>query len=350
MSRRPPNDFDFEEFAHRYGQRITATAVIVVALVLVVLVGVMTSYHTVQPEGEAVVKRFGAVVRTVGPGLHLKWPFWIETATFVPTRRVLKEEFGFRTVEAAQRSRYAKGAAEQDESLMLTGDLNVIDVEWVVQYRIDDADKWLHQVRHPEQAIRDVSEAVMRRAVGNRLGSAALTEARPEIAEEVKREMQEILEDGEPGGTDYNLGIHIGSVEMQDVTPPDPVKPAFNQVNMARQEKERLINEAEKARNQVIPRAQGEAEQTVAEAQAYAAERVNAAKGEAERFIAILTEYQKAPEVTRDRLYLEMADRVIPRLGRLYIVESGGHQPLPLLNLDGAPGTTTPIPQRGTSR
>lgn len=332
----PP--MDFEDRVRHYARRVNATTVAIVVIVVLVLVGGMTSYHTVQPEGEAVVKRFGGVVRTVGPGLHLKWPFWFETATFVPTRRVLKEEFGFRTVEAGQRTRYRKNEEQEQESLILTGDLNVIDAEWVVQYRIDDPDMWLHQVRNPRGTIRDVSEAVMRRAIGNRLGSAALTDARPEIAEEVKREMQQILHDGQPGGSDYNMGIHIGSVEMQDVTPPDPVKPAFNDVNKSRQEKERLINEAEKNRNQLIPRARGEAEQTIAEAEAYAAERVNAAKGEAARFTAILTEYSKAPDVTRRRLYLEMVDKVYPEVARVYVVDPSGRQPLPLLDLDTAAG------------
>jgi len=232
---------------------------------------------------------------------------------------------------------------------MLTGDLNVIDVEWVVQYRIDDPDKWLHQIRNPQETIRDVSEAVMRRVVGNRLGSDALTEGRPEIAEEVKREMQAILEDGQSGGEDYGMGIHIGSVEMQDVTPPDPVKPAFNEVNKARQEKEGLINEAEKHRNQVIPRARGEAEQTISEAEAYASQRINAAKGEAARFLAILNEYLKAPEVTRRRLYIEMADEVFPAIGRVYIVEPSVRQPLPLMDLDRA-GPAFRKQQKGANR
>lgn len=348
MNGRDGPNFEFEEFVRHYGRRVRGWMVALGGAVLLILLGLLTSLYTVAPEGEAVVKRFGAVVRTAGPGLHMKWPFGIETATFVPTRRVLKEEFGFRTVEAEQRSRYQKRASEEQESLMLTGDLNVIDVEWVVQYRIDDPDKWLHQVRDPRSTIRDVSEAVMRRVVGNRLGSAALTEARPEIAEEVKQEMQLILEDGEAGGSDYGMGIHIGSVELQDVTPPDPVKPAFNEVNKARQEKERLVNEAEKERNQKIPRARGEAEQTISEAEAYAAERINAARGEASRFTAILAEYQKAPEVTRRRLYLEMVDDVLPSLGQVYIVDPAGQQPLPLLNL-GTAGTA-PGPQKGGDR
>ncbi len=329
---------EFERLKQQYGKFFSPKWIGGAALVIFALLGLLTAAYTVAPEGEAIVKRFGRVVRTAGPGLHLKWPFGIETARFVPIRRVLKEEFGFRTVRSAQRTEYAKGATYQHESLMLTGDLNVIDVEWVVQYRIVDPDKWLHQARDPRASIRDVSEAVMRRVVGNRLGSAALTEARPEIAAEVRQEMQNILENEDPDAKDYDIGIHLGSVEMQDVTPPDRVKPAFNEVNKARQERERLINEAEKRRNQVIPRARGEAEQTVSEAEAYRAERVNGAKGEAARFTAILEEYQKAPAVTRRRLLLEMADEVLPKVGRIYVLDAEGGQPLPVLDLEGTIG------------
>jgi len=324
---------DFEAFARQYWQRWRGRLIAVVVILLIAGWGLWTTVYTVAPEGEAVVKRFGEVVRTTGPGLHMKWPFGLESATFVPTKRVLKEEFGFRTTEAAQRSRFQKRGAEQEVSLMLTGDLNVIDVEWVVQYQISDPDNWLHRVREPRDTIRDVSEAVMRRIVGNELGSAALTDARPEIAAKVKEEMQRILDDGEPGGGDYELGIHIGAVEMQDVTPPDPVKPAFNSVNKARQEKERVINEAEKYRNQVIPKARGQANRIVAEAQGYKAQRVNRAKGEASRFSALLSEYQAAPQVTRRRLHLEAVDTVLPKVGRVYVIEPTGQQPLPLLDL-----------------
>ena len=337
MSRGGDFHFDFEAFARRYWRRWGATGIVAIVVLIALLWGLWTMFYTVAPEGEAVVKRFGAVVRTAKPGLHFKWPFGIETATFVPTKRVLKEEFGFRTQQVARRSQYSKTPQMKErESLMLTGDLNVIDVEWVVRYRVTDPQQWLYAVREPRGTIRDVSEAVMRRIVGNRLSSAALTEARADIAAQTKEQMQQILDDGEPGGSDYNMGIHIRAVEMQDVTPPDPVKPAFNSVNKARQEKERLINEAETYRNKVIPKARGQANRTIAEAEGYAAQRVNRAKGEAARFSALLDEYHTAPSVTRRRLHLEMVDQVLPKIGQLYVVEPTGQQPLPLLELGGA--------------
>ncbi len=308
---------------------LTGAGLLLVALVI--LIGLFTSFYTVEPEGKAVVKRFGRVVAIRDPGLHFKLPFWIDSANFVPTERVLKQEFGFRTVGAARRTSYTRTGATKQESLMLTGDLNVIDVEWVVQYRIYDPDKYLHRVREPQDTIRDVAEATMRRIVGNRLGSDVLTVGRVGVAAETSDEMQKILDE-------YDIGIHIGTVELQDVTPPDPVKHAFNKVNESRQERESLINEAERRRNQVIPRAQGEASQTVAEAEAYRAERVNAAKGEASRFTAILQEYLQAKDVTRRRLYLEMIDQVMPNIGRLYVVDPSQTPPLPLIDLSAAGG------------
>lgn len=300
-------------------------AVIVLALVVI---GAITSTYTVQPDGEAVVKRFGKVVATVGPGLHFKLPFLIDRQYFVPTQRVMKQEFGFRTVATGNRTIYDK-RSYAEESLILTGDLKVIDVEWVVQYRIDNADQYLHRVRDPIKTIRDVSEAVMRRIVGNSLGSSVLTEKRVQVAQTALDQIQKVL-----GGLE--MGVRVKTIELQDVTPPEPVRPAFNEVNEAEQEREKLINEAEKERNKVIPKAEGEAEQTIQEAEAYRATRVNRAKGEAERFTAILTEYADAPEVTRRRLYLEMIDEVFPSVGQIYVVEQGQTQPLPLLNLNGA--------------
>lgn len=338
-----PTQYDFERLAREHAGGLVVLGV----AALVLISGAATSFYTVPPESEAVVKRFGAVAGVAGSGLHFKLPWGIDTVTMVPTKRVLKQEFGFRTVEAGQRSRYEKTPRlKERESLLLTGDLNVIDVEWVVQYQIIDPDKWLHQARDPVETVRDISEAVMRRIIGNRLGSEALTVARSEIADQVRAEMQRILDapsaeegsDADYNEDEYDMGVHIGSVEMQDVTPPDPVKPAFNEVNKARQERESLVNQAQKKRNQIIPRARGQAEQTIAEAEAYRAERVNAAKGEAARFTSILKEYEQAARVTRRRLYLEMVDALLPKVGRLYVMEgaSEGRGALPLLDLNEA--------------
>jgi modulator of FtsH protease HflK len=327
---RPPVDIRdvFERFRGRFaGQRMPPLGGIggIVVLVLALML-LWSSWYTVQPEETAIVQRFGKVVRTAGPGLHFKIPYGVETVRLVPTARVLKEEFGFRSEDPGRRTRYSPRQFD-DESLMLTGDLNVIDVEWIVQFRISEPEKFLFQVREPIDTIRDVSQAVMRRVVGNRLGSDVLTVGRVSVATEVKDEMQKILDE-------YQTGIRLVTVELQNVTPPDPVKPAFNEVNEARQDKERRINEAQEQANKEIPKASGEAARTIAEAEGYGLERVNRAKGEANRFQAILAEYQKAPEVTRKRLYLEALTVILPEAKSLYIVDADQKALIPWLSLD----------------
>lgn len=299
-----------------------------ILIVVLGVVGILSSIYMVDTEEEAVVKRFGAVHRITGPGLQFKLPFGVEQVQHLATARVLKEEFGFRTaeVQARGRTRY-EDAAYEDESLMLTGDLNVIDVEWVVQYRINDPIKFLYEVREAEQTLRDISESVMRRVVGNRLGSEVLTIARVDIQEQAREEIQSVMDQ-------YNAGIHIITVELQDVVPPPRVQPAFNEVNEARQELERTINEAQKRVNQELPRAEGAARRSIAEAEGYATERVNRAMGETARFKAVLEEYRQAREVTRTRLYLETIREVLPRAGRVIMVQDGQMSPLPLLDLD----------------
>ncbi|MDZ7827708.1 MAG: FtsH protease activity modulator HflK [Gammaproteobacteria bacterium] len=303
-------------------------AVLLVLLLVVVAWGLLTSFYTVQPEERAVVKRFGAVIDITDPGLHFRIPFGIDQVQLVATERVLKQEFGFRSEGTQEGGRTAYSAADfEDESLMLTGDLNMIDVEWVVQYRIADPIKFLYQMREPTRTLRDISESVMRRIVGNMLSSEVLTIGRVEIQSKAREEIQTIL-------ASYDAGIRISTVEMQDVVPPPAVQPAFNEVNEARQERERMINEAQKRVNQEIPNAEGQALRMIAEAEGYATERVNRALGESVRFSAVLGEYERAPEVTRTRLYLETLDEVLPRIGQVLVVQDGQVGPLPLLNVD----------------
>ena len=298
-------------------------------LALIAIWGIFSSFYTVQPEQQAVVKRFGAVVQITDPGLHFKLPFGIDQVQRVASARVLKQEFGFRTAgEANNRTQYSQ-ADFSSESLMLTGDLNVIDVEWVVQYRIQDPIKYLYQLRQPDRTLRDISESVMRRVVGNRLGSDVLTVGRVEIAEDVREEVQSIVDL-------YDAGIHIITVELQDVVPPKAVRPAFNEVNEARQERERMINEATKRANQQIPRAEGEAQRLIADAQGYATERVNHAHGETARFRAMLREYKVVPDVTRSRLYLETMAEILPGIGQVLMVQDEQVGPLPLMNVRDA--------------
>jgi modulator of FtsH protease HflK len=304
---------------------IALGAVIVVLLIWAAL----SSFYTVQPEERAVVKRFGAVIKINDPGLHFRLPFGIDQVQLVATERVLKQEFGFRT-EGMRGGRTAySGKQFEDESLMLTGDLNIIDLEWVVQYRISDPIKFLYEMREPTRTLRDISESVMRRVVGNRLGSDVLTIGRVDIQLLGRDEIQQIMDR-------YDAGIHVITVELQDVVPPPAVQPAFNEVNEARQERERMINEAQKRVNQEIPRAEGQAMRTIAEAEGYATERVNRSLGESVRFSAVLAEYRQAPEVTRSRLYLETMEEILPGVGQILVVQDDQIAPLPLLNVERA--------------
>jgi membrane protease subunit HflK len=310
---------------------------ILLLAVTLIVISLWTAWFTIQPEETGIVQRFGAVIRTAGPGLHFKLPIGIETVRTLPTARVLKEEFGFRTLTAVPGGRTQYAANNQsfkNESLMLTGDLNVIDVQWIIQYRIEDPILYLFNVRNTPKTIRDITEAIMRRVVGNRLGSDVLTVARVEVSSEAKVEIQKVL-------SDYKTGVRLVTVELQDVTPPDSVKPAFNEVNEARQDREKTINQAQEQANREIPKARGVAAQSISQSEGYALERINRAKGEANRFKAILADYEGAPEVTRRRLYLESVSGFLAGLKDLYIVDSDQKALIPWLPVK--PDATPPV-------
>lgn len=299
-----------------------------IVLVLILLITVFTGIKTIGPEEEGVVIQFGKYNRTLDPGLNFIVPFGIEQMYKIPVQRQLKQEFGFRTSKASQRSEYSKGNYSE-ESNMLTGDLNLADVEWVVQYRITDSYRFLFRVRNAEKTLRDMSQAAMRKIVGDRTVNEVLTVGRQEVATSVEMLLQQMCDE-------YENGIRIDQVVLQDVNPPEPVKPSFNAVNEAQQERETLINNAESEYNRVIPRARGEAEETIQLAEAYALNRVNRSKGEAERFVALYEAYIKAPEVTKQRIYLETMERVLPRIGNKIIVDEKSNNVLPLLNIENA--------------
>lgn len=297
----------------------------------ILLVGVISSsWYTVGPEENGIVLRFGAFVRTTEPGLHFKLPLRLERVIKVPVQRQLKEEFGFTTVQAGVRSQYSdRGKA--GESNMLTGDLNAAVVEWVVQYRIVDSYQYLFRVRNVRETFRAMSEAVMRQVVGDRTVNEVLTVGRQEIADLVMVQLQALCDQ-------YENGVKIEQVVLQDVNPPDQVKPAFNEVNEAQQERERMINEAQSEYNKVVPRARGEALQTIQQAEGYALDRVNRATGDAERFTALYEAYRTAPDITRKRIYLETLGAILPRVQNKIILDDELSGILPLLNLDGSGG------------
>jgi len=290
----------------------------------IVLVGAVSAVYSIGPDEVGVRQRFGKYIGLSTPGLHVKLPFGIDRVTPIKVERVLKEEFGFTTMRPGVRARYDR--VELEQSLMLTGDLNILDVRWVAQFKIKDPVKLLFATRNPLQNIRDISEVVMRRLVGDFTVDEVLTVKREEIDYLAQQELQKILDS-------YDVGIQIVTVKLLDVNPAEKVKPAFNEVNEAKQEKEKMINQAWEKYNKVIPKAKGEAEKTIHEAAGYAMDKVNRSKGEAERFLAALAEYVKAPEITKKRLYLETMMEVMPKAKEKYIIDAEQKSVLPLLDI-----------------
>ena len=301
---------------------------------LVALVAIAGTVYQIEPEEVGVIQRFGRYVRTTDPGLHFKLPF-VEEMTRVPVQRQLKHEFGFRTVEAGVRSEFATQERRfADEAVMLTGDLNVAVVEWIVQYRVSDPYQYLFKVRNLEDTFRAMNEAVMRETVGDRTVTEVVTIGRQEIETAVEARLQALTDQ-------YQMGVTIDQVVLQDVNPPDPVRPSWDDVSQAQQQAQRQINEAEAEYNAVIPRARGEAEQTVLQAEGYALDRVNRAEGEASRFAAVEAAYRQAPTVTRQRMYLETMQQILPQVGRKVFVTEGTTGVLPLLSLDSGARAAT---------
>jgi membrane protease subunit HflK len=299
-------------------------------LLIAVLYFGSSTFYTVAVDEVGVVQRFGKFVRTTQPGLNFKFPAGIEKVSKVKVRRVYKEEFGFRTVGASERSRFAASSDENSVSLMLTGDLNVAVVPWIVQYRIKDPFNYLFKVRDVRRLLRDMSEAAMRLVVGDRSINEVITK-REEIAIESRELLQKELDQAE-------TGIHVTTIEMKKTNVPGPVQPSFNEVNQAIQQREQMIYQAREDYNKAIPAARGEAERTIKAAEGFALDRVNRAKGDAARFKSVYAEYAKAKDVTKRRMYLESIRDLLPRLGQKYIVDENQSNLLPLLNLGNKEG------------
>lgn len=301
-------------------------------LILAVIVAILlfSTWFTIDPEEAGLVLRFGRFARQVRSGLHMKLPYPLETVVKVPVERQLKEEFGFRTAEAGVRTTYSSEDFEA-ESLMLTGDLNVAVVEWTAQFRVRDPYKYLFKVRNVRKTFRDMNETVMREVVGDRSVNEVLTVGRQEIAGEVEQRLQALCDQ-------YENGIKVEQIVLQDVNPPDAVKPSFNEVNQAQQEREKLINQARADYNQIIPRASGQAQQTIEQAEGFATDRVNRARGDAELFTQVHAAYQRAPEVTRRRMYLETMGLIYPKVKRKIVLDDKLEGILPLLPLQDQMG------------
>lgn len=286
----------------------------------------LTSFYSVNQGEVGVIRRFGKYYTTTQPGLHWKLPFNIDRLDIVPVERVFKEEFGFRTLEAGVKTRYSQQSYD-DEALMLTGDLNVLDVSWIVHFKIKDPVQLLFNIRNRRDTVRDLSEVAMRQVIGDYSVNEAITTSKNEINQAVRTNLQASLDL-------YQAGIQIDKIELQEVLPPGPVKASFNEVNEAEQEREKVINQSWEAYNKAIPKARGQAEKTIREAEGYALARVKAAEGDAAKFTETWNAYKDAKDVTRRRLYLETLGEIIPRAGKIYVMDPESNQVLPLLKLD----------------
>jgi modulator of FtsH protease HflK len=329
MNNRPPAVYNLDDLP-RPPARFVWLAIFVVPL----LVLIWTSFYTVPAESEGVVLRFGRYFKTVEPGLHFKLPFGVDDVTVLPTRRQLKLEFGFSTPgysDPRQASNF-----QREERSMVTGDLNAALVEWVVQYRIEDPRQYLFEVRNPAQTLRDLSEAAMREMIGDRTVDEVITIGRQDIEVSVLSRLQDLAKL-------YGLGLRIDQVQLKNVNPPAEVQGSFNEVNRAQQDRENAINIANGSYNEAVPRARGQADQAIRGAEGYRFKRVNEAEGDVALFNAMLSEYSKAPEITRTRIYLETMGEVIPQLGQKIIIDESMRQMLPILPLGQTPATATGV-------
>ena len=309
--------------------KIPGGAVLLVIVIILIVLG-YSAVFTIESGSVGVIQRFGEYQRMAPPGLNFKLPFGIETVKKVSQEKVEREEFGFRDEASQTIQRYAPASDITSTSLMLTGDLNVAVVPWIVQYRVKDPYNYLFKVKDVRGLLRDLSESSMRLVVGDRSINEVITK-RSEIAAQAETVLQKELDDAE-------TGLLVVNVELKRTNVPGPVQPSFNEVNQAIQEKEKLIYQAREDYNKAIPAARGEAQRTIKEAEGYALDRINRAKGDAARFEALYIEYSKARDVTKRRLYLEAIKTLLPQLGPKYIVDENQKNLLPLLNLDKGQG------------
>lgn len=327
---KPDVDINIDDFFKRFfggggsSGNNNATTILIIAILIIAFIGVRSAFYQIQTDESGVLTRFGKYVSTKSPGLHFKLPFGIDSVYKIKTTILHQETFGFGDInKSSSRFRttslfdYSKLSSynrdNNAEASMLTGDLNVIEVKWVVLYKISNPKAYLFNAAHPEKNIRDISQATMRRVVGDRTVGTVMHNF-SEVEFEVKALMQEILDT-------YDMGVQIQEVKVQSVEPPEVVRPAFNQVNAAKQEQERDINLAEKERNRIIPRARGRAEQKISEAKGYATAVVNRATGDASRISALLKEYKSAPKVTKVRLYYDLIEHVLKNVSGVTVID-----------------------------
>ncbi|CCK79508.1 FtsH protease activity modulator HflK [Desulfobacula toluolica] len=327
---RPPQ---MDELLNRF-KSFKFPGVFLVVIVIAALFFGSSTFFTIETDEVGVIQRFGKYDRIAQPGLNFKFPSGIEKVTKVKVKRVYKEEFGFQAVKGSGNYRLASSSS-QETPLMLTGDLNVAVVPWIVQYRISNPRDYLFKVKDVRAILRDMSEATMRTVVGDRSINEVISK-REEIALAAKDILQKEMDQAQSG-------INIVTIEMKKTNVPEPVQASFNEVNQAIQEKEQTIYKAREEYNKAVPLARGEAKRVIKDAEGYAIDRINRAQGDATKFSAIYQAYAKAKDVTKKRLYLESMLEIFPNLGTKYIIDSEQKNMLPFLNMGG--GQSAAVPQ-----
>lgn len=297
----PDNVIDFQKFP-----KLKPKTIVLIVIGLLIVIAAFSSFYMVDQKEQAVVLLFGKFNRITEPGLHFKLPFGIEKNYNVPTQRILKEEFGFRTEQPGISTRYSS-REYSEESIMLTGDLNIVDVQWIIQYQIVEPMNWLFKVENQRKTIRDISQSVINLLVGDRTIFDVIGNERANIEQKGEEMMNHYFKL-------YELGARVRTVKLQDIVPPKgAVQDAFEDVNKSIQDLNRLINEGKEAYNNAIPKARGQAKQVIQAAEGYATQKVNQAKGDIARFLAVYTEYRKNPRITRTRLYYEMMVEILKK-------------------------------------
>ena len=292
---------------------------------LAVVFWLLTGVYMVGPDEVGVIRTFGAYTHQTQPGLNWHYPYPIQTVRTPKVTEVKRIEIGFRTTRNGQYRTVEK------ESLMLTGDENIVDAELIVQYRIKEPENYLFKIVEPELTVREASEASLRTIVGMNNIDETLTTGKYRIQEEAKKQIQAILDK-------YQSGIQVVAAQLQDVSPPKQVIAAFKDVASAKEDKNRLINQAEGYRNDVIPKARGEAEAMIRGAEGFKESRIKRAEGDVAKFNAVLKEYRKAKDITRERLYLETMEKVLPGVEKVIVPDKDSGNMLNLLNLTTSKG------------
>ena len=310
-------------------KQLSTKSIIIISLIIVILIIFLFNMpiFIVDKDEQAVITRFGKYNRTVNPGLNFMLPFGIEAKIKIPVKKVLKEEFGFQTTSFGAKSEFYRGPQELDEQRMISADLKIIQIEWIVQYKIADPVKYLFKVNDPQRTLREFSRVAMGQIAGDYLFDEIITIAKSEITFKMMDILQKMCDEVE-------LGITITTVQLINITPPKEVETAYNEVLQALQEKDKIVNEAKTEYNKRVIPVEGEAERMIAQAKGYKAERVSIAQGEAQYFNDLYNEYIKAPEITKKRIYLETMSAILPNMKNVYIIDEKQRNLLPFLPLE----------------